>query len=277
MTLLLAKSAGSDKQARTLFEHTFDVAEAFVALFGAPDMPTRLTERWVAFFKIASVDGFLSNGLAATLIHDWGKANDGFQEMLDHRGRQLVRHEHLSAMLMHLPQVRQWLSRMDGLDEDVILSAVVTHHLQASYESAGKALSEPDLPMRGRWDHPDFQQMLSEIADRLRLAGPVPASPSVLWSFEPQVGDLDLAAHLLSLKRRLSRFDGDLANDLPRRHLLWGVRSALIAADAAGSALVRESHPVTAWISVAVRRREHGRQLVDAIENEGREAVLQEC
>ena len=242
MLPLLAKSAGAGKPGRTLVEHTLDVADAFVALFGTPNgpMPPQ-TERWVAFFKLDDAGAFLSNGLAAALFHDWGKANDGFQGMLERQGRQLVRHEHLSAMLLHLPVVRQWLSGSSGLDQDLILAGVVTHHLQASHETIGKAMSELELPMHVQLAHPDFRQLVNEAAQRLGLTSCPLSGVPALWSFEPQPGDFDMTAHLSSLKGRLSNFDDDLTDDTQRRRLLWAVRSALIAADAAGSGSERRS------------------------------------
>ena len=47
-------------------------------------------ERWAVFFRLPELTAFLHHGLVAALLHDWGKANDGFQGMLQGQGRQLI-------------------------------------------------------------------------------------------------------------------------------------------------------------------------------------------
>ena len=255
MPPLLAKSAGPGRPGRTLAEHTCDVADAFVALFGTPGGPTtRLGERWAVFFRLPELTAFLHHGLAAALLHDWGKANDGFQGMLQGQGRQLIRHEHLSALLIHLPTVTEWLSGRRDLDQDIILAAVVTHHLRASYETLGQPRGETDLAVRVLCEEESFQDLLKEIAARLELAWPANHDVEPVWSFEPQAGDVDLRSRFRDLKRRLDEFDYALEADEPRRRLLWAVRSSLISADAAGSGLIREGHSVTRWIDEAFDR-----------------------
>lgn len=251
MTTLKAKSGKGGRPGRTLAEHTFDVVDSLGALFGTPEKPTRLARRWTAFFRLKDLPAFLRNGIAAALVHDWGKANDGMQAVLDGTGTQLLRHECLSGMLLHLPDVKRWIGERQDLDHEVILSAVITHHLKASYGAFGAVQGESDSALKVHWDHPDFQQLLARTATRLGLTTQVPALEKTLWSFEPQPGDFDAAKHLASLKRRLDDFDEDLQDDEPRRRLLWAVRAALIAADSAASGLVRENHTIAAWIESA--------------------------
>ncbi len=248
---LMAKSSHKGRPGRTLVEHTCDVVASFIALFGTAERPTRLACRWAAFFRLDGPNAFLRNGLAAACAHDLGKANDGFQRALEGSGKQLLRHEHLSAMLLHLPAVHDWLRARADLDHDVILSAVVTHHLKASLDSVGQVQGEFDSIIDVSCGHEDFRQLLEQTANDLRIGLPVPSGLPVLWCFEPQPGDFDAGAHLRSLKRRLGDFDDDLVGDEPRRRLLWAVRAALIAADSAGSGLVRENIPIATWISDA--------------------------
>lgn len=256
MADLMAKSAGNGRPGRTLADHTLDVVEAFTALFGTPDKPTRLAAQWSKFFRLDGPDAFIWNGLTAAWTHDWGKANDGFQAVLDGRGRQVLRHEHLSAMLLHLPAVCEWLRSRSDLDQDIILSAVTTHHLKASLETVGQPLGEVDSVIRVRWDHDDFRRLLDRTAAELHLDGPAPRNIKPIWCYEPQPGDFDAAAHVRSLKRRLGDFDDELTDNEPRRRLLWAVRAGLIAADSAGSGLVRERHSITDWIAAAIDEKE---------------------
>ena len=66
----------------------------------------------VRFFRLdpdADRGAFLTNLLAASLFHDWGKANDGMQKVLaGGPGPQLFRHEHLSV---------RWLPANPGVDK----------------------------------------------------------------------------------------------------------------------------------------------------------------
>ena len=107
---LLAKSP-RDGHEITLQAHTQHVIEAAKSLFGTTTRSTRLGRCWLRFFKLDAVwPVFHANLLAACALHDWGKANDGFQDEV--RGKQesqAIRHEHLSALLIGLPQVTQWL------------------------------------------------------------------------------------------------------------------------------------------------------------------------
>jgi hypothetical protein len=59
--------------------------------------PTRLGEQWLRFFRLdlaKDFSAFANVLLAACLFHDWGKANQGMQDMLSgKRQGQLFRHE----------------------------------------------------------------------------------------------------------------------------------------------------------------------------------------
>lgn len=253
MSELLAKS-GKDGSARTLIEHTVDVVEAFGALFGTVEMPTRLALRWCEFFRVEDVAGFIRNGLVACWTHDWGKANDGFQATLLRKGSQSVRHEHLSAMLLELPCFREWLEAMPGIDREVVVAAVMTHHLKADYEEFGLSQAEPDSLIEvGK--HEDFRKLVELAAENLKI--PLSDGWRVHggWCFEPQEGDFDASSHLKGIKESLSDFDDELRDEGPRRRLLWAVRAGLIAADSAGSGLVREKHGVGEWIRDAFESR----------------------
>ncbi|NJM00803.1 MAG: CRISPR-associated endonuclease Cas3'' [Synechococcaceae cyanobacterium SM2_3_2] len=86
-------------------------------------------------------------------LHDWGKANQHFQEMVyakssvldpqtkarvnkkwkEHGSRQLIRHEFLSGTLaLQVPEFREWL-RTEFTEEDLIVAvwAAIGHHLKA--------------------------------------------------------------------------------------------------------------------------------------------------
>ena len=192
---LMAKSAKGNRPGRSLVGHSCDVIEAFEALFGTACKPTELASHWASFFGLRDIVAFVLNGLAAAADHDWGKTGDGFQAMLRHQGRQLLRHEQVSAILLTLPDVWDWLGGNDDLDRPLILSAVVCHHLKARDVEFGQPQAEADTLMRLRWEDEEFQLHLSEIAPKLSLAKPVPQAVPRIWSFEPIKGVADLVGH----------------------------------------------------------------------------------
>lgn len=115
----------------TLAGHTKAVCKAFVYLFGTVASPSRLGRQWLCFFDIpvAEWGAFWTYTLLACVFHDMGKATSGFQGMLLRKGQQVIRHEHLSASLLCLPEVRSWLEGQ-GVDFGMLLSAMLCHHLK---------------------------------------------------------------------------------------------------------------------------------------------------
>jgi CRISPR-associated endonuclease/helicase Cas3 len=96
------------------------------------ESPTRLAREWLRFFRLENGEysRFLTNTIAAAAFHDIGKANDGFQKVVTHRGDQSIRHEHLSGLLLSLPDFRAWLRHNPLLDCDIVLASVLSHHLK---------------------------------------------------------------------------------------------------------------------------------------------------
>ena len=134
---LLAKSPSPHCLRKTLVDHTLDVVRAGECLFGTANAPTRLGLRWLSFFRLAAADWprFHSALLAASLFHDWGKANDGMQAIFyGTRVTPLFRHEHLSVMLLGSEGVSAWVNQRADIDWNVVLAAVGSHHLKFSYE-----------------------------------------------------------------------------------------------------------------------------------------------
>lgn len=253
---LLAKSPCGDRQI-TLLQHSLDVMNAAEALFGSADHPTRLALSWLRFFKVPGEQfpTFQVNLLAAAGSHDWGKANDGFLDALSRTGEQVIRHEYFSALLLSLDPVSEWLRTRPEIDADLVLSAVLTHHLKASMKEFGRPFgARPSTCLHV--DHPDFQRLAEVIADRLRLTPVVPAFPGpAFWSFKDSRGRLpagmgDLAGWRDGVRdHRLRPFQQALRKDEPRLRLLWAVRAALIAADAVGSGLPRVGEEeIRPWI-----------------------------
>lgn len=247
MQPLLAKSGNN---APNLEQHTRDVMDAAEALFGTTELRTRLGDCWLRFFKIPHMpwQAFHANLLAACALHDWGKANDGFQKAVRRLGQQAIRHEHLSALLVTQPGCWNWLAR---LDREVILSAVLTHHLKAS-ETEGKLHGFASAVDGVKWfvsmhNHEEFEHLVGVVAERLGLGGvPDLSGIPTHWVFDGP--GVNVVPERKRLKVVLKQFDRDLSDDAPRRRFLHAVRAALIAADAAGSGLRRTGQSIRDWV-----------------------------
>jgi CRISPR-associated endonuclease/helicase Cas3 len=248
MNDLLAKSSSNGDE-KTLSGHVMDDLHAFDALFGSPDQPSPLACDWLRFFRLAPThyDGFWRNAVAALALHDLGKANDGFQDAVRNRGPQVVRHEHLSAFLLMTPQVAEWLGSIPALDVDLVVSAVLGHHLKADKAEVGQPVSDREaLYFHG--DHAEVQALFVLVAKRLQAPTPAFVWPE-LWSYKDDGKGESIYEQTDRLTRRFDRLERTLRKDEPRRRLFRAVKAALIAADSAGSGLAREGHDIAAWVA----------------------------
>lgn len=240
---LLAKRPSAGVEV-TLPSHALAVSQAARALFGQPGAPTPLGERWLRFFGVGAEHAarFHAHVLLASVLHDIGKANAGFQAAVTGRGEQVFRHEHLSGLLLWEPTLRGWLVSGDGIVPEVVVSAVVSHHHKVNHEEMAK----PCIPLVGAQlfcDHQDFMETL-------KLSRPIlldPPPPGLLpESYEPGV---NLEGPLETFRADFYRFKRRVRGDEPLRRFLLSVKAALLAADAAGSGLFREGIPPEAWVS----------------------------
>jgi CRISPR-associated endonuclease/helicase Cas3 len=255
MTRLLAKSPYPGRPDKTLQAHTCDVMDAFGFLFGSAAHPARLALAWQRFFGLADLRPFWDCGLAACAFHDWGKANQGFLDALTNAGQQVIRHEHLSGLLLALGATRAWLADRPELDQDVILAAVIGHHLKVKHDNFAQKLSDQAV-LRVLSDCDDFRALLQFISHRLGLnSDREPHFPPV-WAFGGEGPFFDLRPHRKRVQDRLWQFDRTLRRDAHRRRLLWAVRAALIAADAVGSAVVRLAGGLEQWVGEAFDPRQ---------------------
>ena len=248
---LYAKSPQDGRQP-TLVEHTRDVLDTFDTLFGTVHDPSRTALQWMRFFRLKreQMQQFFINSRLAIYFHDLGKANDGFQSAVtDRRKDQVVRHEHLSAMLLASASLKDWLCSKPEADFELIVSAVGSHHLRFKETEIGTWLAD-----RSRFEVLDFSELLSAPADVL---GSRPPSVNELigkWTRE----DLPIDA----LKRMARKFNQSVrppthsllpvtGYDEPRHRLLLAVRASLIAADSAGSGLTRVGKSLIPWLEEA--------------------------
>lgn len=253
---LLAKSCeDSDNPplAATLEGHTQAVLNAFRTLFGTIDSPSRLAMQWLDFFLLprSAFPTFYINGLFSCLLHDMGKANSGFQEMIRRKGRQLVRHEHLSAVFLQCPEIQQWIISTKDADADVIRSCVLGHHLKAKPQNNDFAdyMSGVDQS-RFSLDVALVTQKYLDLALSVPEISEMPSSLSLpeRWNFDkdnPGTVLKDQAA------TKLKKYKRTLQRNPEQHQLLIATRAALIVADSAGSGLVREGKDIFSWIQGA--------------------------
>lgn len=240
---ILAKSVSRGRVV-DLVEHSAAVQRAARRMFGSTGRSTRLGEAWLRFFALPAehFDAFIANLTLACVFHDLGKCSEGFQAMIRGVGEQLVRHEHLSAFLLASEPLRSWLEGNLLVDRLIVQAAVVSHHAKASDASVGGFLlaENRDVLLRAS---------AREVAATLALAedvlGPAPA----------ELSDLTLDEQALERARRAFRremhaFERSVrrSQQQTRHRLLLSVKAALVAADSAGSALVREGMTIDEWI-----------------------------
>src|SRR5205823_4870486 len=166
---IYAKSALLDGRRISLADHSRQVLHAASLVFGRHGHPTRLALQWLRFFRLdrSSFDVFFSNLWLAAACHDLGKANDGFQAMLDGGGHQSIRHEHLSGLLLWQPTVKAWLDslRHAGVDPEVVAAAVISHHLKVRDKNLGACLDERRQPITVLTGAPDVRETLQLAAE----------------------------------------------------------------------------------------------------------------
>jgi CRISPR-associated endonuclease/helicase Cas3 len=250
---ILAKSPMGGREI-TLSEHVATVRDAAEYLFGSDVTPTKLGEEWIRFFKLqpSQFRVFLINLKLAAIFHDLGKANDGFQKVIRKNGTQAIRHEHLSALLLHLEPMRMWLSGHSsyGVDVEIVISAVLSHHLKANDVEFGKRLEPGIESFRVFTRAPEFLDCLYMASEMIGSEPPDLSSFDRQWSFEADVDPFKGPRG--SFGRSMQNFKRSLSNE-ERRRLLVAVKAGLLAADSAGSALVREGQSLSEWISVCFR------------------------
>ncbi len=257
---LLAKSKRQGKDI-TLESHLQDTDNAAIQIFR---LNGRWGQNWCRFFQLegeAIQQKFLLNLRVAALFHDIGKANEDFYAAVTTAKflPQVLRHEHLSALILCLPEVRNWLSSKDSnLDVDVITAAVLSHHLKAgrdqkttedgkSYRWCQPQSSKKSLELY--LIHNEVTRILNKIADLAKL-DPPPSLPITPW----KAGSVWEQTYKKG-RTFADQFSRAIRENKDHQRFLVAVKAGLIVSDAAASGLVREGHEITKctkWIEEVV-------------------------
>ena len=241
-------------RAITLERHSLDTSEAAGQLFR---LDRRWGQAWCRLFRLAPEQHarFLLHLQVAGLLHDLGKANADFLARVQGQSKsaQMVRHEHLSALLLHLPGIRSWLSAQGRLDPDVLTGAVLSHHFKAS-SKAGDFMwcrQHRSGTVGLFFHHEEVQRVLLRVAEVARLNCPPTLAPST-WP------DTSWERSYESARKAADVFRADLRKNAPRQRLLLATKAGLIAADTVASALVREELDIRHWIDDVVHKEPIG-------------------
>jgi CRISPR-associated endonuclease/helicase Cas3 len=246
---LLAKSPRSGREL-SLEQHLRDTEDAALRIFR---LDGRWGQNWCRFFKLNDAEAreqFLLNLRVAALFHDIGKANEDFHRAVTEKGffAQTLRHEHLSALLLCLPEVRQWLAQNNLLDADVITAAVLSHHLKASLDGKWRWCQPQTLKnsVKLHLQHAEIKAILDRIKKVAQLTE-APCLPDTAWSDkEPWKQAYEYG------KARAVRFRRELKNSPQKTALLLAVKAGVIVADSAASGLFRENLRLEEWIENVV-------------------------
>ncbi|HQL95746.1 MAG TPA: CRISPR-associated helicase Cas3', partial [Candidatus Hydrogenedentes bacterium] len=172
----------------------------------------------------------------AAWLHDTGKANDHFQDMLRTGKTQGVRHELMTWAAME--SCAEWLSPCFSGRPNWVRAAVyysvAGHHLKFPDE-----MERPGVAVRLLLSHPSFQDVLRLGAGFDGMQTP------------PEYGDAEYS--LLqggALRAMCARVRRELDDDHTpeEKRLIAAVKATLIAADLAGSALPRGGMSLQKWV-----------------------------
>jgi CRISPR-associated endonuclease/helicase Cas3 len=181
---------------------------------------------------------FLHHLRVAAAVHDWGKANQAFQDAVTTKEEQVIRHEHLSGLLLAdliaEGEVLAWL-RGSGIDEVVLLAAVISHHVKVATkgEHALGAYVGKRETLRLLSTHDDFTTIWRMVEDEVGSRCSVPLRFPPLWRKE------DIKGRSLKTIKILEQYASHLRDDPERNRWVGAIRASLIVADAVGSAVVR--------------------------------------
>lgn len=223
--------------------------------------------------KHIGLDHFAQTVRLGAYLHDWGKANQHFQEMVylktlenspdsnhqeikkqiielykQHSNRQMLRHEIISGILaLQVLTFRKWLEQCRNANLMVAVWAAMGHHLKIGINQNNQpAEFIAEIPdgtgdkLKIYTHHPDFQAVLKMGNQELGLPETLPNLPEETWLKSK------LERALKELLQEFIQFESQL--DLEQQKLIAAVKATVIAADLAGSTLPLAEEDFREWI-----------------------------
>jgi CRISPR-associated endonuclease/helicase Cas3 len=200
----------------------------------------------------------------AAYLHDWGKANQHFQEMVrlnsqderfsnpktqkklremlaEHDNKQMLRHEVISGILaLGVPSFRQWLKNCPNADFEVAVWAAIGHHLKIDGEKFAEIPSGTGTELKIYTEHEDFKRIL-KLGEKLGLPNPDYLElPAESWTKEK------LAEKLEAICDEFAEISETITFE--RQKFIAAVKATVIAADLAGSALPESQENLRKWM-----------------------------
>jgi CRISPR-associated endonuclease/helicase Cas3 len=209
--------------------------------------------------------------LLAAALHDLGKANDHFQGMVlgCRRDPQGLRHEWVSLLLIEEPRLREWLLPAVGSSEtDLLIAswAITGHHPAYGRPSPPRlAVEGGGAEMKLLVGRRDFAAALDWVGEAFNLQVKPPKYPPEPASL-PLLGPQNAFKRIFEFYRRSSSCWSELPD--ADRSFVAAVKDSLIAADVAGSALVRgidDEQGRADWIAASFRRRPTAEELENVV------------
>ncbi len=185
------------------------------------------------------VGGVEQSVSSSAWVHDWGKANDHFQDLLSNRLKeQGIRHETLSMVLLSLlsPWVFHKSCNLPQWAVKGVFFSVGLHHLKCQ---SLKKRSKERTKVSVFAGHKDFHEIMTMGSERFGLAPP------------PKVEDISYSLVRGELTKILETLESEL-EDLRfsdrERMLMACLKVGLMNADLAGSALPRNTERPEDWL-----------------------------
>lgn len=256
---VLAKSLQKDERrqdgcpyAKTLLGHTECVLGAFRAMFGTYNEQTDFAKNYLRFFKLdgdSVRERFYRLGEASCCFHDIGKATTMFDNAALYGEIQTVRHEYVSAALA-AGIFGDGQGCFAGEDRGILVAAIAGHHLRFD-PGTHWTLRDPDACVCAVFGRA-VREILGFWGKEAHTATDV--VPATISFIGEGVADVTWEEMAERIDRAISSLrSGDVGKEW--RGLLTAVRTALIAADSAGSGVPRRSDgsvdAVEGWVKQA--------------------------
>jgi CRISPR-associated endonuclease/helicase Cas3 len=194
----------------------------------------------------------------AAWLHDIGKANNHFQTMLRKRNiRQGVRHETLGMIVVEM-LLADWLNSLwtkhPAWFKPAVFFSISGHHLKFPDTKRRSGILSPEVIFLG--SHPQTAAVLKIGQEHFNLPA-VPELRDAAYSLL-DFAELEIKELLRTMRRR---YDFEFSEE--EKTAIAMLKSALMCADLAGSALPEKNFPFAAWL----RQRLQAVLLPEQLEN----------